>query len=668
MKWMHQVFSRHKLLHFFGKGLQYTPFIIPLLLIGNLFTYSFIANNQNLSAFYQNEFSPSAMLACGYEFAQPVDENVSLQLFLQTKTNTLECKEINHKFLTPLTNFQLGERYLLIGTGLIWKVLGIGWGKLIPFFLILYSITLVATYYIFRLGMNRYIALLLSLALSVSSLQMYYVLQLRDYSVAPFLLWLVWIAGKLVTTPPNTKKLLLFCAIAGILLGIGLGFRMDLLVLIPFFIIVLWFFVKMERNSYLPKLSGMILFLVCFILASLPILQVIHGHGNIAHVIILGLADSFTTSLGLQQSETYSIIPAYRDLIPYTVINSFSQRLYGIEKLIPTASESYTHYGNLFLLNYFYTFPADFLIRVYASIIQIPLIFMHGYLHKIAVFFHLRNIVAVLPIIAIAIMGLYQVRIALFVLFSLIYLGAYPVLQFDPRHYFYLEFIGLWFIGFLGQQIITLIKNRYNSEFKQAIKLKIKSHWKMIVIAVTTGLAISYGFLMLARSIQTEHLIKLSNEYLHAKSQIIPPILNKDGDHFIIKLPTKEHRKQASYLDTTYLKITIKNNCLLNQISFKFHYLEEPPGFWEAPQYLIIPANRAGTYFIPIYNYHNGEGQSVIDEADIPSYWIDYIEYPIQDSYCVENISYVQELENNPFLLTLKLQTGWQNGRLYQFF
>ncbi len=41
----------------------------------------------------------------------------------------------------------------------------------------------------------------------------------------------------------------------------------------------------------------------------------------------------------------------------------------------------------------------------------------------------------------------------LFFVFCIVYFGGYPVLQFDPRHYFYLEFMHLWCLGFFAVRV-----------------------------------------------------------------------------------------------------------------------------------------------------------------------------------------------------------------------
>jgi hypothetical protein len=58
-------------------------------------------------------------------------------------------------------------------------------------------------------------------------------------------------------------------------------------------------------------------------------------------------------------------------------------------------------------------------------------------------------------VVALGIVGAGNLRLGLFLLFFLLYFGGYPSLQFQNRHYFHLEFITWWAIGFLIQRVLN---------------------------------------------------------------------------------------------------------------------------------------------------------------------------------------------------------------------
>ena len=56
---------------------------------------------------------------------------------------------------------------------------------------------------------------------------------------------------------------------------------------------------------------------------------------------------------------------------------------------------------------------------------------------------------------AIVAAAAYELRVALFLLFFLMYFGGYPAIQFAARHYFHLEFITLGALGLLLQGLLV---------------------------------------------------------------------------------------------------------------------------------------------------------------------------------------------------------------------
>lgn len=637
--------------------------LILLLCIANFYAYTQLVKNQDYFAFYQTEFAPAVMYACGYGFSNPVYEQ-HIDAFLNKKTNTVSCEDIQYQPIKPLSAFQSAEYYFILSAGVIWNLFGIGWDRLIPLFLILYSGSVAATYCIFRLAMRRSISFLLSLIIATSSLQMSYLLKLRDYSVAPFLLWTIWISAQLVIANPNLKKRVLLCAGAGLITGVGLGFRTDLLVLIPYFILMFLLFVKKGSSFFLSKIVPLLIFLISFLIVSYPILhKTLEFGSNLPHVIILGLANEFTQYLALQQSKIYSLIPAYMDVIAYSVINSFAERAYGLSNLLLSPSKEYDHYGSLYLLNYGYYFPADFLIRIYASIYQVLIIPFQGYSGTF--FSYFKKISILFPFFSLTIIAFYQLRWALLILFSVTYLCSYPVLQFGARHYFYLDFIGLWFLGFLGEYSVSFFYKENKSAYIQYGKSLIQSHWKIVfataVLCSTTG----YGLLIAARIYQNNVLTQLFNQYAHLPSQTLLERNSLNKNEMSIPLPTKIPDSTHMSLETFFIKITTEN-CLASEIRFQLNFWKEPDLSWNISREIQIPGN-SGVYFFPIYNFYN-PGPTVISECSLPSYWINSIHYSSKDNSCLKEFSIVNTENKLPLLFNLNLESGWENNKLYQSF
>ena len=127
--------------------------------------------------------------------------------------------------------YQTGSwRYLLHTVGFAWRVLGVSWSGLGPFFGTMFGVTFATLYAIFRLATGPLVALGCTVGLRFSILQLKYLPHLRDYAKAPFTLVLIVLLGALVLGQLSWKRTLLIAAAYGAVLGVGYGFRADLLV------------------------------------------------------------------------------------------------------------------------------------------------------------------------------------------------------------------------------------------------------------------------------------------------------------------------------------------------------------------------------------------------------------------------------------------------------
>ena len=86
----------------------------------------------------------------------------------------------------------------------------------------------------------------------VSPVQLANLPHLRDYSKAPFTVALVMILVALVLRPRRTRDVLLLSLGYGLVMGVGYGFRTDLLVDIPPFLISVALFLPVGVFRNLP--------------------------------------------------------------------------------------------------------------------------------------------------------------------------------------------------------------------------------------------------------------------------------------------------------------------------------------------------------------------------------------------------------------------------------
>jgi hypothetical protein len=439
-------------------------------------------------AFYQDYFEPAVMIACGHGFAAAVPEVPAVGRFLRRETDRITCDQIPAGTVFQRDRlFQKSWWYLMYAVGATWRVLGVSWSGMGPLFGSLFAATVVAAYAIFRLGMSRILALGCSAGLSLSPLHLMNLPRLRDYSKAPFTLVLVFLLGLLVTRRATRGIVLAVAAAYGIVLGAGYGFRTDFLANIPPFFLTLGGFLEggVIRNLRL-KLTAAALCLVTFVVIGWPIVSAVYRTGGCQwHVALLGFSARFSRPLGVEQPP-YQLSRVYSDGFVATTVTSYAARTQPGVGPIEYCTSEYDVQTGRYLRELALRFPADMIVRAYASILRIvELAFTGRPVTPPGGNDHAENQAPGRPgasgpgfalvVVAAALALGANLRIGLFLLFFLLYFGGYPAIQFDARHHFHLEFITWWAAGFVLQTAIIQVRQyvkepRWDPVWTQALK------------------------------------------------------------------------------------------------------------------------------------------------------------------------------------------------------
>ena len=269
------------------------------------------------------------------------------------------------------------------------------------------------------------------------------------------MLTVIFTLGLAVTRPFTWPRAIGTGLAAGMVLGIGYGFRTDFLVLLPFTAVTfLCFAGPLEWRSVPRKLAAVAVFAVTFVTLAWPILTVVNQRGGCQwHVAILGLADQFTSELRVTPGP-YDVGYGYFDDFAHREVSSHAARTAGNFEHIEYCSRDYDAASAQYLLDVARTVPADFATRAGAAVIgtlRLPSSStgppLRDWLSPIYVARNLLlRVLAVTAVVvvpaALALVALVSPRVAMFLLFSLLYLGGYPAIQYANRHYFHLEFIG----------------------------------------------------------------------------------------------------------------------------------------------------------------------------------------------------------------------------------
>jgi hypothetical protein len=415
------------------------------------------------------ELAPALMVACGSGFVQPV-ETPQLQEFLSRSRDRISCSEIERQGATPPGLFAVGERYAIYAAGLALRAGGLSWRTLDAYQGVLFGLTMGMAYVILRLVAGPALATLGAVALIWSD-QVFALLSFRDFGKAPafFALWLVlgWIVSRNIDRA--SVKLLAPAALAGLLVGIGIGFRIDLLVFVPAILAVVSLAVPgFDRRSLYMKAVAGALFIVVSLAAGAPILAPMSTGSNSSHVVVLGLMREFTRNLGLEPP-SYDVGDHYSDSQAFSLISAHASAVDG-EAGLTFLSARYDAAGAGFLSDMARWFPADAMIRPLGAVTQsIRYPFdgaSRGEYLRIAPFnqsslFRAVGLVrsAVLKIfegwalvfaaLVFAAVALRSSRMAALGIALVAYFCGYSMLQFSRRHSFHLDLvaIGLCVVG-----------------------------------------------------------------------------------------------------------------------------------------------------------------------------------------------------------------------------
>ena len=611
-------------------------------------------------SFYQQYFEPAVMMACGHGFRLASPPVPAVAEFLQLKRDRLSCSDIPAG--TEITDRHLVQKawmYLLASVALAWRVLGISWSGLGPLFGVLFGATIVASYAIFRLGMSRPIAIAGAAALTISAVHLQNLPHLRDYAKAPFTLVLFALLGLLVARELTLKRLLAVAVAYGATLGIGYGFRTDFLIDIPLFPIVVLAFLPGGVLRRLPaKFAAIAVCGATFAAVAWPILTTVQQRGGCQwHAVLLGLTDGPSDALMVSRAP-YSFGHEFSDDVVYATATAYAVRTQPGVGHIEYCSHDYDRVTGGFVVALAQAFPGDFLTRAFASVVQVVQLPFRWFDQPLPGWwtglYTVRRLIlrplrgwGVLPV-AITLVGLTaaDTRLGLFALFFLLYVAGYPSLQFDVRHYFHLEFMTWWAIGFVVQQIIVHRRSADGVWRTMASQIRERYEWRRATRVLAALAVCLLGGLWLARGYQQLRVTRLFREYVTAPREAVRIADPHSG---VVNPVPLDVRKDADPVPAAMLEIDLDRARCRAESGVTVRY--------RAPFEVFVHRVEAGgdesmTGITRVFEPVFGGFEGLAFDHDVPG--------------CVKGVYRMSAPERVPLLLSVQLADGWERRRLYQ--
>src|SRR5262249_41407970 len=155
--------------------------------------------------------------------------------------------------------------------------------------------------------------------------------------------------------------------------GVGVGFRNDLLIALPPFVVTVVFFLPVGfRDRIGLKAMAVAACLAALYFAMWPMRSIYApGGGNsMPHVAVLGLVQPVNDDWGVPNGGLYSWGYDFEDAYAHAMISGYATRVQGAQRSLELYGRDYDRAATGYLTSLAANFPADMLVRIDASILK----------------------------------------------------------------------------------------------------------------------------------------------------------------------------------------------------------------------------------------------------------------------------------------------------------
>ena len=630
--------------------------------------------------FSQRVFGAALMRACGRGYTTPVPGILNrdpaagfipLQEFLAGKRASIACDEVAAVPVDGLDGLQRASRYLLMTVAGAWIVSGPTWAGIDRLMGVMFGASILLAYAACRPTLGRGAAAAVALLLMISPLHLQHLVDVRDYSKAPFFLLALAVIALVVTRPFGDRVLIALTSATGAVLGFGFGMRTDVAINVALLIGALLVFLPGSlRATWRVRLRAAAWCAGAFLLVAAPLLPSFETRSSPWHVALLGYAHNWDGALGVTEPP-YETGYYYSDSYVATQVDAYWGRRTNGTQQVSVGLPGYAEASRAYYMATLTTFPADAAIRAWGAVIGILQLPFSGVARVEAGF---------LPSWLARVSGLAQRALALFEgvsvwLFVAVVLGisavclrratmvlglalalcAYPAIQFQPRHIFHLEIIPLWALAFAVAWLVTAARRR-------AAAIEGASAWKPAVFAVVLVLAVVLPVAGL-RAYQQGSAGSVFTEYLNAERVPIaaPETALPDGivrlaaGHDVFARP-RGGRSMYSEL----LVVDADRRCGLDSIALTFRYAAGEPAldFTRSYEIDLTDAGPTRTVF-PVFE----TGAASPDPQALAFAGVEVLP---SERACITAIGRLAAPDRIALLLPAVLRPDWQERPLYE--
>jgi hypothetical protein len=370
-----------------------------------------------------------------------------------------------------------------------------------------YAITSLLAYLIFRLGLRRIVALACSAGFVWSSSHLGIVGLPIEYSKAPWALAAVWLCGVIVVRDTAGKSLGWAALGLGVVVGVGIGFKADLVAMVPLAVLTPLLFVRAAPGrGPRRKLTAALLVVAGITVGGGEMLyrNFFTSTGSLFPIQVIGGQDWQTESLHAS-SPLYDYGVTWDDTYVVWMINSYGERVFGKTAFLRFFTREMQEVATRMLVDLWTTFPGDLVLRVIAATIRV---------------LWLNGLSPYLAVVGVFVVFSGNQRHGWFVVFVTAYLSACVSLVFQRRHIFHLEFISWWLAGVVVQAVLhgavqlfeAFCDRDWSRPFIEARAQLLKPVLGAASCLLLIG-AVTWAVLAAARQYQQAGLVRLVEHY-----------------------------------------------------------------------------------------------------------------------------------------------------------
>jgi hypothetical protein len=469
----------------------------------------------------------------------------------------------------------------------------------------------------------------------------------------------------MVIRPMTWRATLALAAAFGAVVGVGYGFRSDLLIMVPFGLGVIGLLLPGSwRIQWRRNLAAVSVALASFLVVGWPALRGLETGGCQFHYSLLGLTTPFTRALGLQPS-IYTFGDHFLDAFVDLKVGDYGHRVMNAAPPVLCAPEYDRVSGHLFR-DMATTFPADLIVRTYGAgltvlregvvvpswsggsrLVEAASSMAHDVTHAL---------MAIGPFVtaaAVAVAWNAAPRLGIALVAFVLFLTGYPAIEFEERHWFHLRFIPWWAAALVLQSVLQIVRSRTGEwSWRRA------GAGFLFVGIVLAALAAVLGA---ARLVQERRVSALVNAYLAAP---IEPLRVTRPDSSILRVGWNpaDYGVAPNHRSSDLIVVSIAaTGCLpARALDLVMRYQARLPTHDMSSTTTVMRGEPGGPptrVFVPVFAL-GFDDQDYLRFAGI--------EVHGASSECITEVARVTDLAHPQLWLQLQVPPGWQAQRLYQ--